>query len=86
MVFAPSGGEITANGVLPHNAHVLAVDQTDDTKDKPQLVKAVALGGSAGDGEKLALDCWLRSGLLLVQIRSRLFLGRRVGAALARRT
>jgi pilus assembly protein CpaB len=56
------------NDVLVENARVLAVDQTaDETKDKPQLVKAVTLEVSELDGQKLALSSRLGTLSLLLR-------------------
>ncbi len=55
------------NDVLVEDARVLAVDQTaDQTKDKPQLVKAVTLEVSETDGQKLALSSRTRHAFLAV--------------------
>ncbi|MGB6535476.1 MAG: Flp pilus assembly protein CpaB [Xanthobacteraceae bacterium] len=55
------------NDVLVEDARVLAVDQTaDQTKDKPQLVKAVTLEVSETDGQKLALSSRLGTLSLLL--------------------
>jgi pilus assembly protein CpaB len=56
------------NDVLVEDARVLAVDQTaDETKDKPQLVKAVTLEVSELDAQKLALSS--RIGTLSLLLR-----------------
>jgi pilus assembly protein CpaB len=60
--------DMKINDVLVEDARVLAVDQTaDQTKDKPQLVKAVTLEVSETDGQKLALSSRLGTLSLLLR-------------------
>jgi pilus assembly protein CpaB len=60
--------DMKINDVLVEGARVLAVDQTaDQTKDKPQLVKAVTLEVSETDGQKLALSSRLGTLTLLLR-------------------